>query len=257
MTTVIKWCLLACVAIIAVIGCASGRTAIPVSELSPQRRGALLLTATPPARERGCVVAVPPEGLPTVAQLVDSAALARTVGSESRFRGHYAIFTLAVDSTGAVKHLVTVESDASESAAERVRGLVSKHLVPNPDPSWDVRLRIDAGPPPRFEVGHQVLCRPLMRNRKKVARLAQWLVHRLPDEAFSDDYPLGRRRAAVRLVIGVEGHVLESKVVKRTGSSHFDRLVDVLVSAMRFRPATVDGVPIEVSAQIPLNFVGR
>ena len=73
-------------------------------------------------------------------------------------------------------------------------------------------------------------------------------------------YPRASRRAGeagtvvLRLTVGVSGTVLATDVLSSSGFDRLDQAAQAAVRQWRFSPGTLQGVPVELSIQVPIRF---
>ena len=78
---------------------------------------------------------------------------------------------------------------------------------------------------------------------------------------FQPDYPVGERRlehqgrVVVRVLVGVDGRVKQVEKVSAPSSDFFEATERRALQKWRFKPATRDGIPIEVWKTVGVSFV--
>ena len=78
---------------------------------------------------------------------------------------------------------------------------------------------------------------------------------------FQPDYPVGERRAehqgrvVVRVLVGVDGRVKQVEKVSAPSNDFFEATERRALQKWRFKPATRDGIPIEVWKTVGVSFV--
>lgn len=125
-----------------------------------------------------------------------------------------------------------------------VRGHLSAHLLDLPLAERELDLHFDR---PKFPLwpDSTVHCEPEATNDETIRRRLGMIVENHPD-LRAGTLPARRYRAAVWLFISPTGEVERVKVRERTGDFWFDDQLDDVARAMRFEPASLNGVPIGV-----------
>ncbi|MEO7691844.1 MAG: TonB family protein [Sphingomonas sp.] len=79
--------------------------------------------------------------------------------------------------------------------------------------------------------------------------------------SFQPEYPVGERRAehqgrvVVRVLVGVDGRVKQVEKVSAPSNDFFEATERRALQKWRFKPATRDGIPIEVWKTVGVSFV--
>jgi hypothetical protein len=202
---------------------------------------AAFIAALPTAMEAQveCRVLEEAKAIPAVDALVDSAALVAGMPSADTAGPHEMVFTILtgarplaynVDST--VTH--TVSAEAAEQLLARIRP-GSRSFAPA------FRMRVVLGDGARLaslSVEKSVLCPPEMVGQ------ASPINFRVPAAAGSP--PPKPRPVTTRLLIAATGRVVRVDIGLGSGSADIDRALRDGLVRNTYRPATLDGRPIDV-----------
>lgn len=139
---------------------ACGHPAPGTSSLAAADRGSLPPSAWHPPSGQRCGPARLPASLPSVAQLVDTDAVAAVLGGDPMPSGAYALLSLKFDSAGQPTRAAVLETTVPTADGERVATAVANALRTQAASAaaWGVRLRVDAGAPPVLRVGRSEWC---------------------------------------------------------------------------------------------------
>ena len=181
-----------------------------------------------------------PRRLPAMADLVDSAALAsRLVGT---FAGSPEVeLGLAFPRPSGSPQAWVIDSGDSPDAGSRLAGLVQAALRPDgAPPGTTLRIHIHATQPIGVRVQRSILCAPVPLDSGGSAQPAVQVT------GGGRPAPPQRWKAVIRQRIGADGVVLDARLQPGSGKAELDRLALLPVFARRWRPATLDGRPVEV-----------
>ncbi|HET9982530.1 MAG TPA: hypothetical protein VFQ38_03045 [Longimicrobiales bacterium] len=182
--------------------------------------------------------------LPSVSQLVDSAAVADSAGA---FVTRRTVVSLAFDSTGAADWSRVVEPRDAGAAERRLEALLMDRLRPQePKRTTYLRLEVEPGPPARLRVRSSDYRKPVLTDRGFVAQ-------RLVDAVRRTG--LSPTKVALRVLVDENGHVARTQV-RNAGSMSVTELEDIARS-MAFQPGAVDGRPVPLWIEIPLRIERR
>lgn len=217
--------------------------------------------------------ALPP--MPLTAFL-DSAALVRAVSTlpvPDLPRGVKPLFKVAFDSTGAVDEVTPVFDQIPASFAGPVVAAIRANLK-NQSPSREpihAHVRVVAGPEPLVDRPRIVVREPVLANeggiRDRIGQLSARFGDRVggaaiaqPRAGFLRRLLMGSRpswsaRFFVRMRVLKDGAVDTGSIEILHSSSRDEEVNDAvadLVGQMRFRPATVEGIPASVWVTLPI-----
>lgn len=182
-----------------------------------------------------------PRRLPTVADLVDSAALARRlvgapIGGSSEIE-----LGLAFPQPSGSPQAWVIDSGISPDEQARVAGLVQAALrADGAPPGTTLRVLLRATDPIGVEIRRSILCSPVPLDAASATQPAVQVV------SGGRPAPDQRWKAVIRQRIGADGVVLDARLQPGSGKPELDRLALLPVFARRWRPATLDGRPVEV-----------
>jgi TonB family protein len=223
---------------------------------------ASLLSEAPTAPGRPCRVAAEPDELPSVAALVDSAALSaaavelwRAAGAP---RGH-ALFAMGYDADGLNVRRDLLEHRLPQALADTLQKLVFAHRRPvdAADQEWGVRLRMDLAEQPVLRVGRRELCAAIPRD-SRVAGYGPFSGATFGDvrerEASTAMMPVtGNGTVWVRVALDASGNVTDARLERTFARGGWERRVLTYVRAISFVPATEDGFPVPAQLVFPLR----
>jgi hypothetical protein len=190
----------------------------------------------------------PPDGLPAVDELVDSAGLHTAVVDLWQAHGSppgSALYTLALtrDSTKAPVNIALIESGLPKAMRDSLTLLVWEYVRQPPQRTLRARLRIEGGPAPRFRVGATETCRPAMRNRANLQRLL----------ARAAEFGVTSGTAYVWAFVDTLGRVENANIQRSSGSRSLDQYTLWLAYGMEFHPALMDRVRVPVWVALPVT----
>lgn len=109
-----------------------------------------------------------------------------------------------------------------------------------------VHFRLDSLPLVMPRVGDVVLeCRPDVTNPGEVRRMIQDFARRGPASSPSP--------AKVRALVARDGQVVFMELARSSGSTRVDAFALELFETMRFAPASINGVPVDVWVEQPVE----
>ncbi|HEX5725340.1 MAG TPA: energy transducer TonB [Longimicrobiaceae bacterium] len=216
---------------------------------------AALLALAPAARAQGELAGVRRD--PPLSALVDSAALVRALGAlavPEPPQGVPPVFTVAFDSTGAVRTVEPLFDEIPSAYAEPVAAAIRAHLRPQPPRAFSVFLRAVAGPGARVDLPTLEERPPVLVNRGLVAALLSDAIARYlrgPRLPARTEY---RVEVRVRVLASGMPDTASVQIALSSGEAELDAAAARVVSSMRFRSATVEGIPVRTWVQLPIIF---
>jgi TonB family protein len=206
------------------------------------------------ATDAGCRPAPIPEVLLTVSEAVDSAALHTALTEfweESELPAGRASVSLAWDGYGANVRRQVVDHDLRPEVADSVQALVYAHRTTQAEREvtgdWGVRLDISMAPEPAFSVARQTYCPPRPLNVREVN---EYIHGRYP--ARGDTRLHSRTQVYVRVGVDRSGRVRDVRIERPSGT-RIDQFAEQLARELTFRPATMDGIPMDAVAIVRLG----
>jgi len=200
-----------------------------------------------PHARRGlhCAVSAAPAVLPSVAEVVDSAALLAEVRDAWRSAGSppgFVLLSLRFDTAGMNVRRAVLESQGGTALADSVQKLVFAHprRTPSARAEWGVRLRIELGDAPTARVGRWEVCRAIPRDPRLERMAGGWDVR--SEVPFVSPSGLVLVRVRVDAAGIVRDAHLERSLTPPRGVE--ERLLNYARS-IPFIPAKEDGYPVE------------
>jgi TonB family protein len=210
----------------------------------------------PPQGQR-CEKVDAPRQLPSVDQVVDSAALAGELGGAAG----YGLFTVGFDTLGMADTVRLSGGDLPAATRAAWYDAVTRRVrerSPFPVPvrrgrpeSWSVLLRVDGGSAPAFRLGRSEQCPPVLTNAFAIQTYAQQTFGRL-----IQNNPVQRRpaRVVMEFVVDSTGAVRDARVYSSNGVPSVDEIARQALSQSQFKPALLNRVPVSSSNRMPFNF---
>lgn len=211
------------------------------------------LRAQVPAR---CSVVPDSVAAPTPQQIAEADSLRERLRAQLREEGLPERGLLMVDVEESRQgRLLFIDADLPEEARARIIGRMQDYLdgLP-PGRRYQALVRIDATYP-AVAPGRR-LCRADLDNPQTMLERIQEVARAHPEAGRHRDRPL-ELRPVVLVVIAREGHVAYAEVVRSSGDAFVDEHAAAVGMALRFDPAALDEVPIDVRMRVPLVFYVR
>lgn len=221
----------------------SGASAAPMLAIAL----AVLLVRPPGAAAQACTTDTSPDHDDWHAEESEKQALRAEIEAAAADRDLRLSGTIEVSSDTAPPRTEIEYRDGFEAPASFlpvVRGLLSKHLMEKPLSERSVTLRFDLPPRPLWP-DSTVHCEPAALNDNLVRGVLRALVLDHPG-AGTDRFPDRDLAARLWLFVDVAGRVTRVQVDRRTRDGWYDRHLEEIGRTMRFRPASLNGVPIGV-----------
>lgn len=182
-----------------------------------------------------------PKRLPAAAELIDSTALAGQIALASGTVSGELQIGVAFPRPSGPPEAWVIDSGVAPDGLARLAALVQTALRPGAaPPGTTLRIHLRLGTPNRIHVQRSVLCPPVPMDSAGAAQTAYKV------SEGSGKGPAHRWNAVVRQRIGIDGQVLDARLQPGSGRADVDRLALEPVLARRWRPATLDGRPVEV-----------
>ena len=198
--------------------------------------GAVQSPATPTCRRLDL-----PRRMPAVADVVDSAALASRLAGATIAGSPEVELGLAFPRPSGFPQVWVIDPSATPDAGSRLAGLVQAALRADGAPAGTtLRIHLRVTPPIEMRIERSMLCAPVPLDSEGSAQPAVQVT------SGSRPAPPQRWTAVIRQRIGADGVVLDARLQPGSGKPELDRLALQPVFARRWRPATLDGRPVEV-----------
>lgn len=196
----------------------------------------LTLPAALPAQQRDCQETRNPKRLPSVSALVDSASLMTELAAIDAPDGM--LFSLAFlegDSLPLVRPLYETASTAAEILVRWIR-------PQKPSKLWGIRVRVAQGAAPSLRLERAMYCPPvpIPNSRPQTTTI---IVQ--PEPTDRPPNPNGRRTIGFEARISEEGLPISVIITKSSGLRDLDDQIAQGWQQTRFRPALLDGLPVE------------
>lgn len=187
-----------------------------------------------------CAPSPVPSQLPSVGDLVDTAALTQHLGQATTQRPPVT-FTMEFGSDGSLRRLGLLNEVGDARAIELLRSALASSVRPQPAAApWTIRLRIPVDSDTTTRVERSEFCPPMPMDSP-----GPQLGYAVAPMTLPELEEL--RRAGpfrIRLRIDAAGVVRQADLVQSSGSSFQDRFALDRARERRFRPALLDGVPV-------------
>lgn len=219
---------------------------------------AALAFAAPAARAQGGMIDLltPP---PPVSVLLDSAALVQDVARlalQPPPSGIPPVFSLDFDSTGAPQPVKAMHERMPAAYGDPVIAAITARLRPQPPSRRGIHtyVRVIAGPHAVVDRPKMLVSQPELVNRNQVSRLLGRAADR--HAAGLRLFPRGTYFTMVHFPVRTDGTpvVEEATLMQPSGNPGLDQEALDVVGEMRFRPATVGGIPVRVWVTVPVTF---
>jgi len=190
--------------------------------------------------------------------LIDSAALVRAAAALPAGelpRDVPPIFVATFDSTGTASEVRPLFDRIPASYAGPVVAAIRASARPQAPFTrpYSVYVRVATGPNARVDIPRLVETQPALVNRDEVARS----LNRATAHHMRRLQSMPRRYVVdVKFRIQTDGtpDVASAAVLHSSGDPGLDKESLGVVARMRFRPATIEGVPVRVWVTIPMTF---
>ena len=214
---------------------------------------------TPPAGQR-CELSDAPRQLPSVDQVVDSAALAGDLAGAPG--GGYGLFTVGFDTLGMADTVRLSGGDLPDGARTAwYRAVTRRMRERSPFPAatgrrgrpqaWTVLLRVDAGALPAMLVGRSEDCAPVLVNASALQAHVQQQFAQLIWGNAMQQRP---SRVMLEFVVDSTGMVRDARVETSTGLPEVEELALRAIRLARFQPVILNRQPISNVVKMPIIY---
>lgn len=190
--------------------------------------------------QAGCTVLEESKAVPAVDAVFDSAKLAAALPAMDAAAPNEMVFTLLTGARPIVQNVDSTNKTAVND--ETIKQLLATSRAGSRSfaPAFKVRVVLgEAGKPQSLNVEHSVLCGPEMIGSPAPPQV----VRRMSPPGSPPPRP---REVSPRMRIGVNGQVMRVDLGAGTGDRDLDDAMRDAMRRNRFRPALLDGRPIEV-----------
>lgn len=145
-----------------------------------------------------------------------------------------------------------LDGDFPDSLAAEAGRRALPHLATYPGRGRvAIHLRLDSVATPEAAPGSQrVTCTPHLSNRLLIQQRMQAFATSVSHVVTT---ATGGRTASIGALLSRDGQVLHSEVMESSGDVRMDRFAGDLAREMRFLPASMDGVPMDVWVVLPIR----
>jgi TonB family protein len=215
----------------------------------------LLIPADARAQQPAARCSVVPDTAagPTPQQVAERTRLRDQIASALRDRGAQPAGLLMVDVNAERQgRLLFIESQLPDSARAAALALMGEYLrTLQAGRAYQALIRID-GDYPALTPG-RTHCRPELANPDSMSVWMQRVMEHHPQSGRHADAPLVKR-VVVRMVVTRSGSVALVEMDTPSGDEMLDANAEAIAARLRFRPATLDGVPFDVRFRFTLTF---
>jgi len=156
----------------------------------------------------------------------------------------HSLVTVRFDERGGVQHVGVLASSVDSVTDRAVRDALAGALVPQPpaDP-WGIRVLLVLGDQPSIQFERAERCPPVLLERPS-PRIVSERVITVPADQLHDMAEEPNSPVRLRVLIDERGRVARSTVIRSTGERSLDQAAISHWRNARFRPGTLDGIPI-------------
>jgi hypothetical protein len=204
---------------------------------------------------RHCGPAKNPKKPPSVAQLLDSAALHQDLlGQTSAPAGAAVLMTISFEKEGTLHRALVLDADVPQADADSLLGFVLKELQTQKksDEIWGTRLHVTLGSgatevtekaiacsaEPIGGEGDRLVTDRLELTNYDVQNMSPEWKHRIPP---------------IDVIVGPDGRAKDVKLRSKSGVLTLDDLVMNYARNMHYEPALIDGFAVEAPYQLELR----
>jgi len=182
-----------------------------------------------------------PKRLPTVAAMVDSAALALQIARAPVIESPEIRLGVAFPRPSGPPQAWVIGSGVAPEARARLAELVQAALrADGAPPGTTFRIHLRVATPIGVRVERSILCAPVPLDSATSTQSAVQL------REGSGHAPTHSWKAVIRQRIGADGQGLDARLRPGSGRPEIDRLALDPIFARRWRPAMLDGRPVAV-----------
>jgi TonB family protein len=195
---------------------------------------------------------------PPLSAVLDSAGLAGDAAALNLElpRGVPPLFSIRFDSTGAVQTVRAMFDRIPPAYADPVVAAIRARLKPQPATGSMVYtyVRVTTGPRARVDRPRLHEHQPQLFNRGEVAQLLSWAAERHAPRLRTTGLPSYTVQVRFRVLTDGSADAEGADVMRSSGDAGLDQEALAVIARMRFRPATVEGIPVRVWVQVPITF---
>ena len=202
---------------------------------------ALLATLAIPssliAQHKDCRETQFPKYVPPPSALLDSGNALVELAALNGAHGDM-LFGLRFNDTDSLPGIRPLEGADPQGALVLARSLRPQR----PSGVWAVRIRVTGGASPALTVERSTYCPPAPELGSDASAPVHVLVEVQPGDRLP---PTGRARVTLELLVAETGLVLRVKLIESSGLKDFDEQLTREWETRRFRPALLDGAPLQ------------
>lgn len=193
-------------------------------------------------RTRACPPAGEPTELPPLDAVLDSALAVRVFTMPDSFPPTEVLLGVRFGPDGGLAHIRPIEGNRGMDTIQVVAQAAAQVVRPQPERvPWGVRIRLHLATAPRFAVERSRFCAPELEEQPGPSVRREIAV--VTPQQLSE---LRRARPArVRVLVGEDGSARQVELAESSGVSSIDDGVLQHYRNVRFKPALLDGWPIE------------
>jgi len=178
-----------------------------------------------------------PKRTPSLNQILDSVALVADLSGGRAIDTAGIALGLAYPERTGPPIVNTVEpGDSAKVSGDLGRRIQALLRVRGAEPGTTLRLHVRSAADIRVE--RSILCPPVSSDSAALMRV-------VVASGRGGAIPTHRWSSAIRILVGVDGRVLDARLQPGSGRADLDRIVIEPVFATRWRPATLDGRPVK------------
>jgi|GEM_PF-1644819 len=205
---------------------------------------------------RHCGPAKNPKKPPSVAQLLDSAALHQDLlGQTGAPAGAAVLMTISFEKEGTLHRALVLDADVPQADADSLLGFVLKELQTQKksDEIWGTRLRLTLGSGATETTEKAVFCTAEPIGGEGDRLITEDRIYLSSEDRQRLDPEWRHGFPPIDVIVGADGRAKDVHLRSKSGVLQLDDMVQGIARNMHYEPALIDGLAVEAPYQLELR----